>query len=168
MKRLSLVLAVASLAVASQAASTLRQDIESMNKKIAKTFMAKDMAAFEKLVKPWVTSDFKYIEEGKTMNFKQMVDTMKQGYSMMGTITKVDTKILTLTEKGSTANEKSQHTMAWTSKGQDGKSHAFAFVGTSTNTYKKVNGKWLLAVMSMKTDKMTMDGKAMDMSKMGG
>lgn len=43
-----------------------------------------------------------------------------------------------------------------------------AFQGTSNETFKKVNGKWLMASMDIKTDKMTMDGKPMPASAMGG
>jgi hypothetical protein len=52
--------------------------------------------------------------------------------------------------------------------GPDKKSHTMSFSGTSTNTYVKVKGKWLMSVMSWGKSTMMMDGKPMDPSKMGG
>ena len=155
--------------VATAAASeSLRSTIESANKKIVANMLKRDFAGLEKVMKSSMTPDFKYIEEGRTMSFQDMFSMLKQG---MGQYTKmVETKsiLLTLKEKGITATSTSRHTQAGMMPGPDQKDHKMVFVGISTDTYKKVKGKWLMSSMSMKTESMTLDGKPFNPAKVAG
>ncbi len=157
MKRYLVLVATLGLAAVALAAG-LRAEIESTNKKVREFLLKGDVAGFEKYLKPRVTSDFKYIEEGKTQNFKQMVDEMKVGMSMMK-MTKLSTKILEVKESGSTGSSKEEHSMEATQKGPDGKTQTMTMVGKVTNKFRKVNGKWLLAEMNWTYTDMKMNGK---------
>ncbi len=130
--------------------------------------MKKDIEGFKKIVKGGVTPDFKYSEGGPSMGFDEMVAGMKQGFAMYSKITKTTTKLVSVKEKGNDGTAVEKHTMVGMMMGPDKKSHKVVFAGTSDETYKKVGKKWLMASMTMKTDKMTMDGKPMPMPQMGG
>jgi len=148
-------------------AQSLKSQIHKMNGPISKVMMKKDIDGFKKIVQNSVTPDFKYSEDGRSMSFDQMVDGMKQGFAMYSKVTSAKTKVVSVKEKGNDGTAVEQHTMKGITMGPDKKSHKVVFVGTSNETYKKVNGKWLMATMEMKTDKLTMDGKAMPMPNMG-
>ena len=150
-------------------AQSLKSQIQAMNKPISKVMKKKDVEGFKKLVKGAVTPDFKYSEDGRSMGFDEMVEGMKQGFAIYSTISKVDTKIVTVSQKGTAGTAVEKHMMEGTMMDpKTRKSHKVAFIGTSHETYKKVKGKWLMASMDMKTDKMTMDGKPMPMPPMDG
>ncbi|MBS1724957.1 MAG: hypothetical protein JSS66_18615 [Armatimonadetes bacterium] len=149
-------------------AANLRSSINSMASKVHATFMKKDADAFAKVVRPAVTSDFKYVENGKTMTFDEMVEGMRQGLAQMSKITSATTKILTLTEKGNMGSTTEMHTMSGVNMGQDKKMHKMTFSGKTKCEYRKVKGTWKMASMTWVSQTMTMDGKKMDPSKMGG
>jgi len=166
MKVQLLALTVVGLASLGQA-QTLKAEIQKMNKPIKKAMMKKDINAFKKVVKGGVTSDFKYSEDGRSMGFDEMVAGMKQGFSMYTKISRADTKLVKVSEKGTMGTAVEQHVMEGMMMGPDKKAHKVAFMGTSNETYRKVKGKWMMASMAMKTDKMTMDGKPMNPQAMG-
>ena len=149
-------------------ASTLRSEIESMNKVVGKCLMKRDIAGFKKSVLGGVTADFKYIEGGRTQTFDEMIATMAQSFKTLTKVNSVTTKILSLKEGLATATSKERHTMSVRSMGPDKKAHTMIMIGVSTNTYRKEGGKWKMSVMDWKNEKMTMDGKPMDPSMMGG
>lgn len=150
-------------------ADSLKSEIQKMNKPISNAMKKRDVAAFKKIVQGGVTSDFKYSEDGRAQTFDEMVEGMKQGFAMYSTISRADTKIISVSEKGTSGTAVEKHTMAGTMiDPKSKKKHVVVFEGTSNETYKKLNGKWLMASMDMKTDKMTMDGKPMPMPAMGG
>jgi hypothetical protein len=148
-------------------AQSLKSQIQAMDKPIRSAMMKRDINAFEKTVKGGITPDFKYWEDGRSMAFDQMISNMKQGFLMYKKVTKVNTKLMSVKEKGTMGSAVEKHMMEGVITGPDKKSHTMSFVGTSNDTYKKVNGKWKMASMTMKTDKMMMDGKAMNMQAMG-
>ncbi len=123
--------------------------------------MKRDAAAFAKAVKGGVTSDFKYSEAGRTMSFESMLAGMKQGFAIETRCLRADTTILSVKEKGKTGSAVEQHVMDVLTMGPDKKVHKMSFVGRSDETYRKVNGKWKLASMDMKTIRSSMDGKPM-------
>lgn len=127
--------------------------------------MHKDIDGFVKVVKGGTTEDFKYSENGRDMTFDQMVDGMKQGFAMLSKVVSADSKLLTLEEHGDSATSTTRHSMLGIT--QDGK-HKMGFTGTSVETYRKENGKWLMASMAWKSEQMTMDGKPMSPEQMGG
>ena len=149
-------------------AQSLKSQIRKVDGPICKAMMRKDIEGFKKIVKGATTPDFKYSEGGPAMGFDDMIQGMKQGFAMYSKITKAETKLVSVKEKGTEGSSVEKHTMVGMMMGPDKKSHKVAFMGTSNSTYKKVNGKWLMASMNMKTDKMTMDGKPMAAPPMGG
>src|SRR5690348_7845385 len=108
-RALMFVLVVAAVGVCQ--AQTLKSEIHKMNGPIRKAMMKKDINGFAKVVKGGVTSDFKYSEDGRAMTFDQMLDGMKQGFSMYSKITKADTKVMKCTEKGTAGMAIEQHIM---------------------------------------------------------
>lgn len=132
-----------------------------MNTKVQAALVKRDIAAFIKVVKPRVTSDFKHVENGQTMNFDQMVETMKTSFQMMKKVTHSQAKIVTLKVKGNVGTSTETHSMTGLMTGEDKKTHTLTFSGTTTNTYRKEGGVWKLAVMKWTSQKMAMDGKPM-------
>ncbi|MEI7985902.1 MAG: nuclear transport factor 2 family protein [Armatimonadota bacterium] len=165
MKLFSVIVVGVSFAAISSA--DLKSEINSMNSKIHLAMKKGDMKTCSAIMKAGVTKDFKYIEGGKTMTFDQMMEQMKASMSMMK-LTKVSTSIVSLKEKGGMGTSVEKHVMEGTMTGPDKKSHTMSFSGNSTNTYRKVGKAWMLSVMSWGKNTMMMDGKPMDMSKMGG
>lgn len=165
MKTRFLAIALLSLPVLALADSSLKSQIQAMNKPICDAMMKLDIDAFNKAVKGGITPDFKYYDDNSpATDYKTMTAMMKQGFAMYAKMDYVKTDIVSVTEKGSTGTAIEKHSMVGMTKpGPDKKSHKIMFVGTSTETYKKVKGKWMMSSMAMKTDKMTMDGKPMPM-----
>ena len=138
---------------------SLRAQIEAMNKVAAKSILHKDLNAFSKAIKPTVAPDFKYMENGTSQNFDQMVDHMKQGVGMMTKVTLAQAKILKLSQKGDAGRCSTVHIIEGTMVGPDKKSHKLHVEGTSSDVYAKVGSKWLLKTMTFQNGKALMDGK---------
>src|SRR5579885_2078526 len=113
MKARVLALSIVALAALGQAQS-LKSEIQAMNKPISKVMKKKDIEGFKKLVKDSVTPDFKYSEDGRSMSFDDMVAGMKQGFAMYSAITRADTKIVNVKQKGSAGTAVEKHTMEGT------------------------------------------------------
>lgn len=144
---------------ANAAGQSLKASIEAGNKQIEKALLSKDIAKFEKVVRPMMTKDFVHVENGQSMNFDKMVETMKQGYGMLDKITKVKASATQIKESGKTGSCIMAHEMTGTVKGGDKKTHVLAFVGHTKNSFRKEGGKWLMSRMEWVDQKMTMDGK---------
>lgn len=167
MKR-SLLLALAfavSISVAS--AENLKAKINKVNAAVARAFMHNDMAAFEKVTRDAVTSDFKHIDMGHTQNYDEMLAEMKQSLGMMK-ITACSAKTSHIKIHGKTATSVTNHRMMGKMSGPDKKNHRMAMSGTTHDKYRMEDGKWKLAEMKWSNEKMTMDGKPFDPSKMMG
>lgn len=156
------------IVVACAPAQSLRSAVTSSNKQICAAMKKKDFKALEKIFKSTMTSDFKYEENGQTQNYDQMMAGMKMGLGQYTKLTEVWTKIVSLKETGSTGSGVMSHMMAGTIVGQDKKVHKMTFSGTSNDSFVKQNGKWKMSKMSWGSEKMTMDGKPFDPTKMGG
>jgi hypothetical protein len=166
MKVRLLALSLVGVSALSFAGNSLRSEIEAENRTINATMKNKDIAAFKKAVAGHIAPGFKYSEDGKNwMSFDQMVSTMGQGFSMYSKITKVESKVLWVKESGNSGSSSENDLMEGIMNGPDKRTHKAVFAGTATDTYKKINGKWMMATMIMKTTKMTMDGKPMPMGK---
>ena len=164
MKLFSVILVGVSFAAISSA--DLKSEINSMNSKIHAAMKKGDMKSLGMIMKAGVTKDFKYIEDGKTMTFDQMFEQMKGSLSMMK-LTKASTQVVSVKEKGTMGTSVEKHVMAGTMTGPDKKTHKVSFSGVSTNSYTKAGKAWMLKVMSWGKSEMLMDGKPVDMSKMG-
>lgn len=165
MKRTIVSLTLVSL-VAMASAESLKDHVNRINAIVVKSMKAKDIAMFEKAMKPSVTPDFKYIENGQTMNYKTMVENMKMGYQMMDKVTKVDIKVNSIKEMGTKGTAVYTVDMVSTMIGEDKKVHKMGFKGKATDVYVKSKGKWLCKSMTWSNVVMTMDGKPFDPSKM--
>lgn len=142
-------------------AQTLKSEITASNKTACKFLLAKDFKGFKQHMKGQVTPDFKYIEAGKAMNFDKMCEGMEIGLGQMPKMSKVENKILKVTEKGNTGTSTIEHAMTGTMMGPDNKPHTMTFIGISTNTYVKQGGKWKQSKMVWGKQTVKMDGKAM-------
>ncbi len=149
--------------VATAFAGSARTEIDAWNKKVTAAMMKKDMANLEKIMKAGVTSDFKHVENGQSLNFAQMFERMKMGIGSMKKLTKATTKIVSITEKGNTAVCKVEHVMEGMMAMEDKKDHKMGFTGIAEHTYVKQGKSWKMSKMEWKTQKATMDGKPMDM-----
>ncbi len=168
MKKISFAILAVGLAMASHADSSLRATIDSTNKKIEACMMKKDIEGFVKIVKPWITKDFKYSEGGQTMTFDQMVKNMRDGMGQLHKVTAASTKVVSLKEMGDKAVVVMRHHSAGIMMGPDKKKHTMVFDGTSTSDMRKEGGKWRMATMSWGKQTMTMDGKPFNPQAMGG
>jgi hypothetical protein len=155
--------ALIGLSTATAAHASLKSEVEALNKPIEAAFMKRDADGFKKVVQNHMTSDFKYTEGDQIMNFDQMVGGIRQGFSKYSKITSVSMRVLSVKEHGATGTVVESQTMDGIVKGPDKKTHKAAYAGVSTETYRKVNGLWKMATMSIKTEKMTFDGKPMPM-----
>ena len=157
----------AALSLVAISSADLRSDIKQMNAVVGNAMVKGDMKMLSKVIKAGVTNDFTYVEQGKTMTCDQMLETMKAGFSQMKT-TSAKTEIVSLKEKGNSGMATEKHMMTGTMTGPDKKTHKMSYVGTSTETYVKVGKEWKMSKMVWGMEKMMMDGKPMDMSKMAG
>ena len=165
MKLLTVTLAAVSLVAISSA--DLKSEVTAMNNKVTAAMMKGDMKTLESVMKGGVTADFMYVEGGKSMNFSQMWTTMKASMSSMK-CTMATAKMSGLKEKGKMGTGMESHHMMGTMMGKDKKTHKMSFDGTSTNTYVMVGKSWKMSKMAWGKSTMMMDGKPLDMSKMGG
>jgi hypothetical protein len=147
-------------------ADSLRHMINMMNKKVSQTFRNRDMAGFEKITRNGVTSEFKYVENGKTTDYDGMLNMMKQSFGMLKSIDVARATTSNVVQHNGTATAKSRHHLVGTMMGPDSKVHKMIMDGTSNDTFRKEDGKWKLASMSWGKAKMMMDGKPFDPSKM--
>ncbi len=167
MKRLLLSVSLA-VFVSTAFAGPLQKQFEAQMAKIDKCLLNKDIAGFEKLVKPMITKDYKHIEMGRTLTYDQMIAEMKQGVGMMEKVTVAQSKFLSFKQTGNTVVAKQSHKMEGTMTGPDKKKHTMGFVGVTMNTYRKEGGVWKMSIMNWTKQDMLMDGKPFDPSKMGG
>jgi len=158
--KLALLSALTVGVAATAPAETLKQYLDSMAGKYEKTIKDKDIASFKKLMEANSTKDFKYTEEGQTMGRDQMLAMMGQGFKMMGTMTKSESKRLSLKANETSGTCVELHIIEYKQKapGQT-KMSLISYTGKSTDSYKKINGKWKLTSMVWADTKWTMDGK---------
>lgn len=161
MKKHILLLSVVSLAAVSQA--DVRTDLHAANKKLDAAIKAKDVKTVEATMKANVTSDFKYIEGGKTQDFKTFIGNLNMSIVMMEKVTSASSRILSLNEKGNTATATVEHSIAGTMKTGDKKTHTSNWTGTFTEEYRKVDGKWKMSKIVPTAQKYMMDGKPVKM-----
>ncbi|HLK15690.1 MAG TPA: hypothetical protein VKT78_12880 [Fimbriimonadaceae bacterium] len=147
------------LVVTVASAETLKTTATKMADRASAAMAKQDYKGFEAIVKASTTSDFKYVEAGRSMNLTQMMAGIKQGSGMMK-IKSAHAKILSCSEKGGkSGSTTTSHDFKGTMTGPDKKPHTLAGSMTSKDTWVKVGGKWKMSVMTVTGYKATMDGK---------
>lgn len=168
MRRLNLTLA--GIALVALAAATPEDDFryqaKAMNAKYERAMLKKDIKTFSKLFMANSTKDFKHIENGQSMNAKQMLDMMKTSVGQFQKVTKFKSRLLTVQVQGDKANVTASNEMAGTMTGPDKKKHTMSFKGNTEEKYVKIGKTWKIASMEWKTMDMLMDGKKMDPAAM--
>jgi ketosteroid isomerase-like protein len=153
----SLLLAV--VAVAGIAHSDLRSELKASRAKIEKATKAKDAKAAEAAYEEFVTPDFKYVQDGSAQDFKTFVDNFTSGFAMMDKISTSSSRVISLKEHGNEATGEVEMHMLATMKGSDKKTQAINYTGIFTEQFRKVDGKWKMAVMTAGKQKFLVDGK---------
>jgi hypothetical protein len=160
MKRYSLVFAILALAALAVAADALRTQIAAKSKVIHAAVMNKDIDAYAKAIRAGGTKDFKCIAYGKAVSSDLIIIEMRDIFENMAKMTSEEAILLSLVVKGSTATGTTEHKIKGTTEpDESGVFHKVAFYGTSVETYRKVNGKWLLSKQVWRTRQMTKSGK---------
>ena len=159
---------ILALAVAAFAGDQKAELTALMSKKMPemeKAFMSKNIKWFETNS----TSDFQYVDtSGTKQNKKQALAGMSQMFGMMTNIkcTLKVTKIAAANDKGTVD---ATQVFGGDMVGPDKKKHKLVMKSYSRDSWKKVNGKWMIYMVSeTKQGEYTMDGKPIDPSKMMG
>lgn len=150
-------------AVAGLSHADLRSEIQASRKKQEKAAMAKDVKGAEAAMKESMTSDFKYVQDGKTQDSKTFIANFTASMVMMDKVTTSSTRIISLKESGKTGSGKVELKMTGTMKGQGKKLHSMDWTGVFTEEFRKVGGKWKLATMTAGSQKFLMDNKPVKM-----
>ncbi len=163
MKKIVL-LGLLSVSICVASAESLQQFVNSLGAKYDRAIQTADIDAFSKLLKENSTPDFAYYEKSvpasKPMNRDQMVATMAQSFKGMGKVDKVESKTLSVKEKGNTGVATTTHAITNVVKGpSDKKAKVMVYTGKSMDEYRRVGGKWKLTKMTWIETKMTIDGK---------
>lgn len=157
MKKISVLLSL--IAVVGLAHADLRSDIIAANKRLEKAAMAKDIKAAETIMKETMTSNFKYMQDGKAQDLKTFMGNYTASIAMTDKVTSHSTRIISLKETGNKATAELEKKMTGTLKMPDKKPHTMDWTGVFTEEYRKVGGKWKTAVMTAGKQKFLMDGK---------
>ncbi len=161
MKKYSLVLLL--IAVAGLSHADLRSELESHNRKVEKAAKAKDVKGAEAAYKESVTSDFKYVQDGKAQDYKTFIGNFTATIAMTEKVTSSSTRIISLKQYGNKATGKIEKKMTGTMRASGKKIQTFDWTGEFTEEYRKVGGKWKTATMTQGKQKFLMDGKPVKM-----
>jgi len=121
--------------------------------------MAKDVKGAEAAMKASVTSDFKYMQDGKPQDFKTFMSNFTASIVMMEKVTSSSSRFISLKEHGNTATGHVELMMKGVMKNPDKTLHKIDWTGAFTEEYRKVGGKWKTAVMTAGKQKFLVDGK---------
>lgn len=144
----------------------LKEEINAAYGKIAVALKNKDIKSFEKLMLGIATPDFRYVERGTSQSLGEMVNNMKMGMGQLAKVTRSKAYVVSVKESRNVATVVAVHDMAGTMVTPDKKTHTMDYIGTMSETYVKLNGKWKMKEMKVVKEVMKMDGKPFD--PMGG
>jgi len=147
------------IAVAGLSQADLRSEINASRHKVEKAALAKDVKGAVAAYKECVTPDFKYVQDGKSQDFKTFIGNFTATIAMTDKVTSSSSRIVSLKESGNKASGLIEHKMAGSMKMQDKKSHTFNWIGLFTEDYRKVGGKWKTSTMTAGKQKFLIDGK---------
>jgi hypothetical protein len=161
MNKLALILSL--IAVAGLSHADLRSEISAARRKQEKATMAKDVKGVEAAMKESLTSDFKYVQDGKTQDAQTFIAEFTASIPMMDKLTSSSSRIISLKQSGKTASGEIELSMTGSMKNPDKKSHPISYTGLFTEEYRKVGGKWKTARMTAGKQKFLMDGRLVKM-----
>ncbi len=159
-----------SLVMADEAATLTKNMQEGMNKYCAAA-MKGDHASMHKLILSNFAPNCKFVGvDGKTMSLKEWMAAMDMNMKSMKSITKMKMTVGNVKVMGNKATAKETFMMEGTMPNMKDpkKTSKMMVMGTSTSTYEKMGGKWMVVLSKDTSQKMTIDGKPFDPSKMGG
>jgi hypothetical protein len=159
--KLSLILSL--IPIVGLAHADVRSEINASLQKVEKAAMARDIKGAEAAYKESVTSDFKYVQAGKTQDFKTFLGNFTASIAMTDKVTSHSTRIISLKQSGNKATGEIERKMTGIMKTPDKKSHSIDWTGAFTEEYRKVGGKWKTATMTAGKQKFLMDGKPVSM-----
>ncbi len=157
------ILALAALA----GAMTLRSEIQDWSSKVNKAMIKKDFKTINALMKKTTTSDFVYTNAEGSMTLDQMLAAMKGGLAGLGEISSATTTLVKLTESKTAATAICLNSLKATITGKDKKAHKMSYSSKFTETLVMVGKDWKISKMISADEKTMLDGKLVDMSKMG-
>lgn len=160
----------ASLVLADEAANLQRAMQDGMNKYCA-AVMKGDKAGANKIIMGAFAPNCKFTGmDGKTMNLKQWMAAMDMNMKSMKSITKMKLTCSNIKVSGNKATGNESFMMEGTMPNMKDpkKTSKMMVMGTSTSTYEKMGGKWMVVTSKDTSQKMMVDGKPFDPSKMGG
>jgi len=160
MKTLASVLIIAVAAIATADDKAVRKELEAGYAKFTKAMMAKDVKGLMAIAGP----DFQYVSKNGKMNRAQIEAMLTQQFAMTDRFTSATVKINSLTVKGDTVVAAvSNYGAALLKGGEKGKAMKMETKGTSSDTWKKVKGKWLISKVETLTENTLIDGKPIKM-----
>lgn len=145
-----------------------RQEIAALYEKLRQALLHRDAHAARVLETP----DFTTMEMGKPVSGKQLEAEMKQEFAATKAVKQAKIKITKVTIQGKNAAvENDFHFTAdivdtTGQMGAKGLTHTLSMSGTNHNTLVKTAQGWRFKTFEEGTQKMSVDGKPFDMSKM--
>jgi hypothetical protein len=151
------------IAVAGLAHADLSSETIAARRKVERAAMAKDIKGAEAAYKECVTSDFKYVQAGKTQDFKTFLKNFSASIAMTDKVSSSSSRVISLHEDRNTGAGEIELKMTGTMKGPDKKSQSIDWTGRFREEYRKVGGKWKTSKMTAGKQKFLIDGKLQKM-----
>jgi ketosteroid isomerase-like protein len=114
------------------------------------------------------TSDLTYIDKGKVLSGNQIARHMEQRFRMMQGTPRCRFSVLSLQIKGMTASVLTSDITEAEMSGSSGKTHRIVASGRSRDELVKSKRGWLLKTVYVLSSSMTMDGRLLNVSALGG
>lgn len=116
----------------------------------------------------YMAPDFSMTMMGQKMNTEQAKASMKQWFGMMKDLHAKMTVTSVMSKANMAMVTDSFHMSGHMMNPKTKKWSKYVDSGMETATWVRMGGKWMMKSLTMKGEKMTMDGKPFDPSKMGG
>lgn len=163
-KRLAFPVVLLALAASAPAQADLRKHLAGIYDELNQHIKLKRIDKAEGLLAKYGHPKFVYIHaDGRKQDAKEMVAELKASFTPQTRVTKSTTQLGKLVVKGGTAKIDTSGEWGMVMPGPDGKSHTFAGITKTTDTWLKTPGGWKLKEVKTTSEKMTMDGKPFKM-----
>jgi ketosteroid isomerase-like protein len=159
---LGLLITVAAIGVTARADDT--SDIHALFYKLARSMSAKDSSG----VMAVGTSDLTYIEKGRVLSGNQIAEHMERRFRLMEGTPRCRFQVLSMQIKGRNASVLTSDFTEAEVSGATGRMHKVIATGRSRDELVKSKRGWLLKTVIVQSSSMTMDGKQLPGSILGG